>query len=185
MRATLLGRTQGSGSAFIGQSYRLNKDSTFSAGSGLADHLSDIVGRVEAQPSPLLDLLYRFRIDRENFKIRRQELGAAVGPPAVRLSLNYLFIDRQADQPEFTAREEVRAGIQAQVTPHWRLGANMVRNLGDPGGELSHGFNLTYEDECFIISGNYSRNFSFDRDLRPTTTVFFRVVFKNLGQVQL
>jgi LPS-assembly protein len=186
LRTTLLGKGAGAGSAsaFIGQSYTLRKDSTFAAGTGLNDNLSDIVGRVEASPSPLLDFLYRFRMDHEDFSIRRQELSATVGPPAVRLSVNYLSIDRQANEPEFIAREEVQAGIAAQVTPHWRAGAHMIRNLADPGGQLSQGFDLGYEDECFIITGNYSRSFSFDRDLRPSTTIFFRVIFKNLGEVQ-
>ncbi|HEX5395569.1 MAG TPA: LPS assembly protein LptD, partial [Candidatus Limnocylindria bacterium] len=37
--------------AFVGQSYRLRKDSSFPEGSGLEDQLSDVVGRVEVQPN--------------------------------------------------------------------------------------------------------------------------------------
>ncbi len=183
-RASVLGAHGGSGSALLGQSYSLHRNNAFGAGSGLNEHLSDIVGRLQITPSDLLDFNYRFRLDNTNFAIRRQEVTATVGPQAVKLSVGYLQIDKQEYLPEFDSREEVQAGIVAQVTPHWQFGANMIRNLADPGGELSHGFRLVYEDECFIISANYQRSFAFDKTLQPSTSVFFRVALKNLGAVQ-
>ncbi len=184
VRGTVLAPDNASGSILVGQSYSRERNAAFAAGTGLDNNLSDIVGRVQASPSELLNFLYRFRLDHKTLAVRRQEVGATVGPQAVKLSVNYLSIDKRIDQPEFDAREEVQAGITAQLTPHWRFNAHMVRNLANPGGELSHGFGLTYEDECFVVTGNYVRNFGFDRDLVPSTTIFFQVAFKNLGQVQ-
>ena len=78
----------GSAGAFIGQSYRIKENEVFAEGSGLEDKLSDIVGRVQVQPLEDLDLLYRFRLDKDDFTAQRNEVEVVVGQPALNLNLS-------------------------------------------------------------------------------------------------
>ena len=71
LKWTVTGDGSGWASAFIGQSYRLHKDSVFEQGSGVEDNLSDIVGRIDIKPTYALDLRYRFRLDKDDLTARR------------------------------------------------------------------------------------------------------------------
>lgn len=66
--------------AFVAQSFSFQENRAMPIGSGAEDQRSDIVGRFVVSPSEYLDLLYRFRIDKDNFAPRRHEIGAAGGP---------------------------------------------------------------------------------------------------------
>jgi LPS-assembly protein len=181
-RTSFVGAGGGMSQFFLGQSYRLRTDDTFPDGSGLEDHLSDIVGRVSVIPSSFLNVLYRFRLDKDDLEPRRHEIATSFGPRALRFGVSYLFIDRQPNVSEFPTREEIQASAVAQLTPHWSAGANLVRDLTESGGQLRHGFAVVYEDECFIFTSSYTRTFTIDRDLQPSDTIYFRLALKNLGE---
>jgi LPS-assembly protein len=153
----------------------------------LRDKVSDVVGRVQLSPSEYFDANYRFRLDKDNLKPRRHEVGSTFGPRSLKLSLNYIFIDNRADQPEFPLpREQIEGRVRTQLTPEWALTAGFLRDLDAPQGgakELSHGLTLTYEDECFLLATDLSRSFTEDRDVKPTTTLMFHVVFRTLGRL--
>ncbi len=171
--------------AFVGQSVRITgqeeSDELFNNGSGLESRLSDIVGRVRLDPDPNFGLLYRFRLDKENLKPRRSEIIASIGPPALRLSLDYLFLDSEASNNQFADREEALVGISSRLTEHWRVAVTHRRDL-EADRNLSSRFTLTYSDECFLIQGAIARKFFRDGDLEPEDSFFVRVSFKHLGQ---
>ena len=176
--------SSGSAGAFIGQSFRLeeNRD-VIAEGSGLEDKLSDIVGRVQLQPLEDLDLLYRFRLDKDDLSARRNEFDIVVGPPALNLDLSYFFIESDAESEEFGDREELRFGINSRLTEHWSVGVNHRRDL-IASRSLRTGFSVTYQDECFLIEGVAQRSNFSDRDVEPEDSVFVRVVLKHLGGAQ-
>ena len=103
--------------------------------------------------------------------------------------MNYLSLDQQNlsdildPEDEFRDREEITFGFTSQVTDRWRFGANTRRDLTSGGGSLRHGAFLNYEDECFHFQVDYTRTFTRDRDIQPSDTIMFRVVFKTLGEV--
>jgi LPS-assembly protein len=188
MKTSLIGLTRGgSSSLFLGQSYRVRRDDTFPVESGLEDHFSDFVGRLQVSPSQYLDTIYRFRIDKDSFEPRRHEVGAAVGPRSLRLSVNYIFLDNRPDQVEFRSpRKQVSGAVTAQITPNWSVGGGALRDLAAPEGNaraLRHGVNVAYEDECLIFTADFLRNFTEDRDVKPSTTLFFRITLKTLGRL--
>lgn len=189
LNSGVFGLNSGFSSFFIGQSYRLTDNDDFGSGTGLEDHFSDIVGRVEIAPTKYINALYRFRLDKDDFSPRRNELAATVGVPVFRLNANYLSVDQQnlndiVDQEdEFRDREEITIGFSSQVTERWRFGANTRRDLTSSGGALRHGAFLSYEDECFQFQLDYARTFTRDRDVKPSDTILFRIVFKTLGEV--
>ncbi len=181
VRAGIYGNDGGSGSVFIGQSYALREDATFPEGSGLGDNYSDIVGRVHLQPASWLDLLYRFQLSQEDLPTpRRNELSMRAGPDIFRIGVEYFFFDQQETEDEFGDRQEINLTISSQITDYWSVNANARRDL-EGGAFRNYGAGIQYEDECFLFTLGYERQFFRDRDIKPSDSVFVRVVFKQLG----
>lgn len=183
MRTAFYGDAGGETEIFLGQDYRLRTDDTFPTGSGLEDDFSDLVGRVRVRPSKYLDLLYRFRFDRTDFRAQRNEISMAAGPPSVRLNANYLFFGENAANVDFGEREEIEASLTVKLSDQWSVTGRERFDLTDGGGPLNYGGGVTFQNECILITADVSRNFFRDRDLQPSTRVFVRVVFKYLGEV--
>lgn len=173
------GRTE----VLVGQSFRVKEDDTFSKESGLQQHFSDIVGRVEVSPVSSLSLLYRFRLSKENLEPKRQEIGFSGGERALQLGLNYIQFERQGSGDEFGDREEISLNLRSQLSQFWAATARGRRDLTDDGGWLELGMGLEYEDECFGFSSNYTRSFTRDRDVEANDTILFRFMFRNLGEI--
>lgn len=184
LRAAVMGPLGGSTSAFIGQSFRLSGDDTFAKGSGLEDHFSDIVGRVDMSPLKYMNLLYRFRIDQKDFKPKRNEIGLKAGIEAFKVAVNYVFVEPLDESGEFPGREEVVAALDSKLSRNWFANLRLRQDLSSGGGALSHGMRIQYEDECILVSADFTRSFTRDRDLKPTDTVSFRIVFRNLGEIK-
>ncbi len=170
-----------SSEAFIGQSYALKENDDFSENSGLADNFSDFVGRVRINPIDEIDLLYRFRVDDEDFEARRNELDLRVGPPLLNVGVNYLFLKNTNELDEFDDREEVTVRVSSQLSQYWSTFASHRRDLEEKSS-LETRVGLTYQDECFLIEGLVERTFFTDRDLEPEDTFAVRFVFKHLGE---
>ena len=179
----VFGRQGGSTTILVGQSFRLKDDSTFARYSGLEDHFSDIVGKVHIAPSNFFDLLYRTRIDQDNLGFRRNEVRLSAGVPAFNISSNYVFFDR-LEKSEFRGREEISMQLNSRFNRFWRGQIGGVRDLDEDGGMRSLALNLTFENECLVVSTTASRQFFDDRDLDPTDAVIFRVSLKTLGDVK-
>jgi len=167
--------------AMMGQSYRLKADSTFADKTGLEDKRSDYVGRLIVSPSSFIDYVHRFRLDRDTFSIRRNEIDLAIGPQKLHFDIGYLSLDKELTSEAFESREEVRASARAKITKLWTADANMRRDLTENGGALSHGLGLIYSDECIEFTTRFERTFTEDRDVRPSSSISFRVKLKNLG----
>ena len=175
--------TSGYTDAFIGQSYRLRRDSTFDARSGLDDNFSDIVGRVNIRPSSPVSLQYRFRLDKDDLSPSRNELSTTIGPRALKLSVDYSFFDESSGSGEFPNREEISFGFSSQVTPEWKIGASTQRDL-DANESLRHQMFIEYECDCFTARVDFRRTFTQDRDIQPSDSIFIRLIFKTLGSVE-
>ena len=169
-------------SLFLGQSFRFRENPEFSEGSGLNDELSDVVGSVYVAPVDWVDILYRFRVD-TNIEPQRHDVIARLGNDRLRLDAEYVFIERAEETSEFGDREEITLGLKARLTERWSIGAQTRRDLADNGGALSNEANVTYADECIIISIDYSKRFFEDRDIRPSESVFLRITLRTLGDV--
>jgi LPS-assembly protein len=168
-------------SVLVGQSYRLKEDDTFAEGSGLEDNLSDIVARAQVSPNQYLDLVYRTRLDKEDFTPRRNEATISTGPRALRLSAGYVFFDRQQESEFTTSREEWRSTVTAQINRYWRSQTSVVYDA-EAKESRSYDMSLIYEDECLIFDTRLARSFYSDRDLVPSDSIIFRVMFKTLGE---
>ncbi len=187
LRTAIYGNKQGSASLFLGQSYRFNRDTSFPVGSGLEDRRSDYVGRLNLSPASWLDLNYGFRADHESLRFRRHSLTATAGTPMLSLSTAYTYLDQTTDSFGVTRSELEQAtiGINSQFAPRWSVGVHHIQSLRpDPGPRATLGL-LTYQDECFTFQTIARRDFTdVVGDVKNGNTLFFRLVFKNLGEVR-
>lgn len=170
--------------AFGGQSYRLQKDTTFGANTGLRDKLSDVVGQVRASPGSWLNLLYRFRYNPHSSKFRRNEAQMSVGPDGFKLNANYLFLNESSDNgtTQFGNREELTLGYSARINKYWSSNASFTQNLAQQAGPISQSLAFNYHDECFTFRATATRSFTSYGDLKPYTRLLFQLIFKNLGE---
>jgi LPS-assembly protein len=165
----------------FGQSYRARRDDTFKVGSGLESDFSDFVGRVDVAPTETFDIAYRFRLDKDGFKFRRNEVEATLGPERLRLSVSYLALsDKVTDVEDPDEREEIAGVARAEFSRYWAIDGNIRSDLTG-FGLISAGGGITYEDECVILGLRVQRRFTSDRDSPPDTSVIFVVKLLHLG----
>lgn len=177
-------RRGGSVVAQLAQGVRTRKSlSEFPANSGFDQQFSDVAGRFDIAPSGNFSLLNRFRLDKDDFNLRRNENVVALGPPAFNVGLSYLFIDQPAENRDamFRRRHNFSASIRSALTENWSFGAASNFDLTGDGGPLNYTTSLTYADECFAFVGNLRRFYTTDRDLLAGYEFTLNVVLKTLG----
>ena len=179
----------------VGRSYRLHRDATFAAGTGLERRASDWVGRVSFMPTSWLDLHARGRADGETGQHRFSDYTANVTQrnvgPLDSLSFygGYLYSTPQAFLTPLRTRNEVLGGVSATLRQtngaQWRVNASIRYDLDLGRPALIQG-SAGYEDECFIIEGRFVRRFARDastqQDYAGNTLLLFRIGFKTLGE---
>jgi LPS-assembly protein len=185
LRASIYGDSAGSSQLLVGQSYRLQRNSIFSAGSGLANKLSDVVGRVVVSPNGYFDATYRFRLDSQNLRPRRHEVGFAGGPEKLRLSLNYIKLPTDLINGDLTPRQQISVAATAAVSRYWTVSVATTRSLTSQLGvtSISSGLIATYRDECLSFITSLIQTGTSDRDVKPGTSLLFTLVLKNLGEI--
>src|SRR3546814_8966465 len=84
--------------------------------------LSDIVGRLQVSPTDWVDVLYRFRADKDDLSLRRSEVGLRVSTPLLRVTAEYLHLDSAAATSElFNRREQIRVAASTKLSRHWSV----------------------------------------------------------------
>ena len=181
LRWGVFGDKGGSTSVLLGQSVRVREDSTFDKGTGLENHLSDLVGRVNVRPLKHMNLDYRTRLDKDNFKPLRSEVSASVGPRALSIGASYLFFENAANS-EIPTLEQLGLSASSQINRNWRFNFSSLQDIQSNDLRMLM-LSAVYEDECFIFSANARRSFFYDRELKPDDSIVFRLTFKTLGEL--
>jgi LPS-assembly protein len=179
----------------IGQSYRLDdKPSILPSGTGLSDRFSDFVGRTNVKLGRKLNLVHRFRLDKDNLGIRRNEVDAVVGGRQTYATIGYLRLDRNIDPAieDLRDREELRLGGRVRFANYWSIFGSTVIDLTDrredplsqaDGYEpVRHRLGISYDDDCLEIGLTWRRDYDTAGDFRRGNTFQFRVALKNLGR---
>ena len=175
----------GSTRFLVGESYRLQRNGPFPAGSGVNTQRSDVVGRLSISPQPYLDLIYRFRLDSKSLASRRQEIDAAGGPRSLRLKVGYIDIAQDPLVPDLQKRRQITGQAVAELNRYWSVALFGTRDIGSAKNTLDSGIAATYRDECVTISAALTHVGTRDRDVHPGTTVLLSIIFKNLGEIDL
>jgi len=180
--------------ATIGQSYRLtDKPTLFPQGTGLTSEFSDWVGRTEVRFRDFVKFTHRYRVDKDNFAVRRNEIDAAVGSDQTYLEIGYLRLDRDIDLTfeDLQDREELRAAGRVAFARFWSVFGSAVVNLTDREEDpsfTSDGFKplrtrlgIAYADDCLEFGFTWRRDYVQVADVEDGNS--FRLYFslKNLG----
>ena len=179
----------------IGQSARLTRaPSLFPDGTGLTDRLSDIVGRTRVRFGRFLDVTHRYRVDKDNLAVRRNEVDLTLGNDRSYVQMGYLRLDRNVDVAveDLRDKEELRLAGRLQFLDYWSVFAatvfDLTSNREDPltGADgfqpvrLRMGVN--YEDECLDLGVSWKRDYERIGDFRKGSTLSFNISFKGLGR---
>lgn len=172
-------------SLFLGQSYRFSDGTDYPYGSGLETKSSDYVGRVELVPGSWFDVNYAFRLDHDTLEPRRHALTASTGYGGFRIYTNYTYLDQFTD-PYTRSQSEIEQatfGASLRLGQYWSASLAHVQAYNpEPGPRTSIGV-LTYQDECFTFDTVLRRDFTdAPGDVDSGTTIYFRLVFKNIGE---
>ena len=177
----------------IGQSYRLtDRDNLLPDGTGLSERASDIVGRTEVRFKDLVKFNHRFRLDKDNFAIRRNEIDATVGTRGTYLQVGYLRLNRDiAGLEDLADREEVRAAGRISVARYWSIFGSAIVDLtsrnedplsiADGFEPIRHRLGIAYDDDCLSIGLTWRRDYQDTGDARRGNSYLLRVAFRNLG----
>lgn len=186
LQYSVVGDDGGQANILLGQSYRLEENATFPAGSGLQDRDSDIVGRVQINPGSYLDLVSRFRADPKDGTLLRNEVSLTsifevFKDRKIGISTNYVFLDSSLDTINNREGEEVSGAFSFNFADNWWLSGGARRDLRR-AEMVSDSLGLTYQDECFLFSLTFNQSFIRDRDIEPTNALTFRIQLVSLGE---
>ncbi len=170
-------------SGLIGQSIRSGPDRLYPEGSGLADELSDIVGRIDLRPLELLDVSYRFRLDKDDLDFRRSDLGLAFGPPRLRFDIQYLRLSDELPEEDLRRRQELVAGVRFQLTDSLALGLRTRRDLEDDR-TVSTQYGLIYTNPCLVLVAGLEQSFNRRGELDDEVSFQLRVTFSGLADFE-
>ncbi len=180
--------------ATVGQSYRLNdRASILPTGTGLSGRFSDIVGRIDLRYKDFLTLTHRFRLDKDNLAVRRNEFDATVGSKSTYARVSYLRLNRNVDVGIEDLRdvEEIRVGGRASFAKYWSVfGSTSIDLTGkdddplttfDGYTPLRHHLGVAYEDDCINIEFTWRREYQSFGDAQRGNSFLVRLAFHNLG----
>ena len=182
VRLGYYGSEGGRATALFGQSIREKENPLFEPGSGLEHRLSDFVGHILMQPSPLIDLSLRFRLDHRDGAIRRNEIDLAAGPSWLRGRIGFVDLAHQPDSMmgDGSGGREARWSVTTKPFDNWTFSSGMRRDVED-NTSIDWRAGVSYEDECIVINTGVSRSFTRDRDIQPDTVWLLSVILKQAG----
>ncbi|HEY6047431.1 MAG TPA: LPS assembly protein LptD [Sphingomicrobium sp.] len=179
----------------IGQSYRLvDRPGIFPQGTGLTDRMSDIVGRVRVRYGRFIDFTERFRVDKSNFAVRRNEIDLTLGTQQTYAQVGYLRLNRNIDPTIEDLRdvEELRLAARVLFNRYWSVFGSTIIDLTDRTDDplsLASGFDpvrhrigIQYEDECLQVGLTWRRDYERIGTFQAGSTFAIRLVLKGVSR---
>ena len=122
--------------------------------------MSDIVGRTSIRYGRLIDLTHRFRLDKDNFAVRRNEIDLTVGTDPDLCPGRLSRLNRNIDPTIEDLRdvEELRLAGRVLFNRYWSIFGATVVDLTDRNEDplsvadglepVRHRLGIQYEDDC-------------------------------------
>ena len=178
----------------LGQSRRLsNQNQLIPDGTGLANKVSDVVGRTTLRLKDVVEFTWRYRLDKDTLALRRNEFDATIGNHRTYAEIGYLSLNRNID-PAFEQlqdREELRLAGRVAFKKYYSVFASTVVNLtrnsqnpalnGDGFQLLRHRAGLAYTDDCIDLSFTWRRDYITTGDAKRGNTFQFNFALRNIG----
>lgn len=180
--------------ANIGQSYRLNsRPSILPDGTGLSDRFSDIVGRTTVRVGDVVQFVHRYRLDKDNLAVRRNEIDATVGSRSTYATIGYLRLNRDIEVLEdLQDREEIRAGGRVAFAHFWSVWGSAIVDLtsrdedplstADGFSPIRHRLGVAYQDDCIDLGLTWRRDYLTVGDARRGNAFLLTLSLKNIGR---
>jgi LPS-assembly protein len=179
----------------VGQSYRITRrEGIFPEGTGLSGRLSDIVGRTRVRYGRFIDFTHRYRVDKQNLAIRRNEIDLTIGGEQTYAQIGYLRLNRNIDETveDLRDKEELRAAARIKLARNWSVfGATVLDLTGLDEDPLSvsdgyepvrHRLSIDYEDECIALGLAWRRDYERVGGFREGSTFSFHVSLKGINR---
>lgn len=168
---------------FGGQSHNFTADNLFPAQSGLSQHSSDYVGRLDFLPFDWISANYGFRLDEKTLTPDRQDALVSVGAPIFRPYVRYISAYQTETSGIIDEVEEATIGFSSNFAKYWTLNGSHTQEFQPQPGARGTSINLTYADECFVFGVGATHDDTQRADLSSGTSVIFHFYLKNLGGV--
>ena len=123
-------------------------------------------------------------LDESNFRNKSSSIAFSFGPTALQLNGEYFFFEEGSTTVNTEEREEFVTSLNSRINQYWSASVSTHRDLSQDGGSLLHSLRARYSDECFVFESVAERSFTRDADIQPESRILFRLIFKNLGQVE-
>lgn len=182
-------------STVIGQSYRLSTRPTIlPSGTGLSDRFSDYVGRSTLRIRDFVSITHRYRLDKDGFAVRRNEIDATVGSRSTYVLAGYLKLNRNIVPAieDLQDREEARIAGRVQFARFWSVFGSAVIDLTDRQEDplsladgfdpLRHRLGVQYEDDCLRLGATWRRDYRDTGDARSGNSFLLTLALTNLGR---
>lgn len=175
------GKKWGRTSALLAQSYEFEKDESFASADGQKGSFTDYVGRIYAAPNDYFDMNYRFKLDKDDYKITYSELASRIGPKILKLYMSYTFFQaNKFGTFRRQEREELYTSLKANLTRNWSVSIYNRQDMTAGGASLEKGAFITYEDECtkviFNIEKDNSNDPNYEDDFQFGATFFLKTL---------
>src|SRR5690606_22797276 len=180
--------------ATIAQSYRVtDKPQLFPDGTGLTEEFSDFVGRTEVRFRDFLRLRHRYRVDKDSFAVRRNDIDVTVGTSETYLEVGYLRLNRDIDLTfeDLQDREALRTAGRLAFAKYWSVFGSAVVNLtnreedpsfsADGFKPLRTRLGLAYADDCLEFGVTWRRDYTSLADAERGNTFHIYFALRNLG----
>ncbi len=161
----------------LGQSYLITNDTPFPYNNDPGADFSDYVARVDASLGESTEISYFTQFSQDSLEALRHELRSTISIDPVLFSVIYT---NEEETRLFERSDEIFVSTNVQVTDNWAFNASGRRDLRGQGSMISHGFGLTYSNDCIAVQTAAERFFTQDRDLEQETRFLARVFLKNL-----
>lgn len=174
----------GRSAVLLAQTYEFDKKENIFNAPGEENNFSDYVGRIYSKPTDYFSLIYRFRIDKDDYDINYSELSSTIGNDVLHVTNSYIFFPETDENSliDNYRRKELYTSLGTKITRNW--GADIFIRQDLENDELiSKGGRIIYEDECTQFAFSAEKEYSDDPDEEESNEFEFYFTFylKTLG----
>ena len=179
----------------VGQSYRFTRrNSIFPEGTGLTGRISDIVGRTRIRYGRFIDITDRYRLDKNNLAVRRNEVDLTIGTAQTYAQIGYLRLNRDIDPSieDLRDKEELRVAARIKFARYWSIFGASVIDLTDKSEDLlsvadgwqpvRNRLGIEYEDDCLELGVTWRRDYERIGAFRKGSTFAIHLAFKGVSR---
>jgi LPS-assembly protein len=153
-----------------------------------------VVGRTSLRFRDIVQFTHRFRLDKDDLKLRRNEFDATIGDHRTYAEIGYLRLNRKIPTTfeDLRDREELRVSGRVAFARNWSVFGSGVVNLTRKGNDpaqasdgfqmLRHRIGFAYADDCLDLALTWRRDYITTGDATKGNTIQFNISLRNLGE---